>query len=106
MSMVLEDYRQLSGITAQMREAAAEGEWDRLVELEQSCRRKVEELKPRDGVPADPDERRQKVALIKQMLADDADIRSRTEVWMQQLQRIMQGTQSEKRLQDTYLANY
>lgn len=106
MSMVIEDYRQLSGLTAQMREAAAEGEWDRLVELEQACRRKLEELKPRDAVPADPAERRQKIDLIRQMLADDADIRSRTEVWMQQLKRIMQGTASEKRLQDTYLANY
>lgn len=106
MSMVLEDYRQLSGITAQMRAAAAAGEWDRLVELEQSCRRKVEELKPRDNVPSDTEERRQKITLIKQMLDDDADIRSRTEAWMQQLQRIMQGTRSEKLLHDTYLANY
>lgn len=106
MSMVLEDYRQLSGITARMRVAASTDEWDLLIELEQACRRKVEELMPRDAVPSDPEERRQKIALIKQMLADDADIRSRTEIWMQQLQRIMQGTASEKRLHDTYLANY
>lgn len=106
MSMVIEDYRQLSDITGQMRAAAAEGEWDKLVELEQACRHKVEELKPRDIVPADPGERQQKIALIKKMLADDADIRSRTETWMLQLQRIMQGTRSEQRLHDTYLANY
>ncbi|MFH0934777.1 MAG: flagellar protein FliT [Pseudomonadota bacterium] len=106
MSMVIEDYRQLSDITGQMRAAATEGEWDRLVELEQACRRKVDELKPRDAVPSNPDERQQKIALIKKMLADDADIRNHTETWMHQLQRIMQGTRSEQRLHDTYLANY
>ncbi|MBI4809574.1 MAG: flagellar protein FliT [Nitrosomonadales bacterium] len=106
MSMVIEDYQVLSSITGKMRDAAAQGEWDRLISLEQECRRKVEELKPRDVVPSNPDERRQKIALIKKMLADDADIRSRTETWMGQLQRIMQSTRSEQQLQQTYLANY
>lgn len=106
MSMVIEDYKSLSGITGQMRDAAAGGEWDKLISLELECRRKVEELKPRDVVPADPSERQQKIALIKKMLADDADIRSRTETWMGQLQRIMQSTRSEQQLQQTYLANY
>jgi flagellar protein FliT len=106
MSMVIEDYKSLSGITGQMRDAAAGGEWDKLISLELECRRKVEELKPRDVVPSNPDERQQKVALIKKMLADDADIRSRTETWMGQLQRIMQSTRSEQQLQQSYLANY
>jgi flagellar protein FliT len=106
MSMVIEDYQSLSSITGKMREAAAQGEWDKLISLEQECQRKVEELKPRDVVPSNPDERKLKIALIKKMLADDADIRSRTESWMEQLQRIMQSTHSEQKLQQTYLANY
>lgn len=106
MSMVIEDYQSLSSITGKMREAAAQGEWDKLISLEQECQRKVEELKPRDVVPSNPDERKLKIALIKKMLADDADIRSRTESWMEQLQRIMQSTRSEQKLQQTYLANY
>jgi flagellar protein FliT len=106
MSLLLEDYQRLSGITGQMREAAAGGEWDRLISLEQDCRRKVEEIKPRDIIPPDPEERAQKLALLKKILADDADIRSRTEGWMEQLQRIMQSNRSEQRLQQTYLANY
>lgn len=106
MSLVIEDYQNLSGITGKMREAAAQGEWDKLISLEQECQRKVEELKPRDVVPSNPNERQQKIALIKKMLADDADIRSRTETWMGQLQRIMQSTRSEQQLQQTYLANY
>ncbi len=106
MSLLLEDYQRLSGITAQMRDAAAQGEWDRLASLEQECKRKVEEIKPHDCIPATPDERQQKLALLKKILADDAEIRSRTEGWMEQLQRIMQSGRSEQRLQQTYLASY
>jgi len=106
MSLILEDYERLSGITGQMREAAVGGEWDRLVALEKDCKRKVEEIKPRDVVPSNPDERARKLALLKKILADDAAIRTRTETWMEQLQRIMQSNRSEQRLQQTYLANY
>ena len=106
MSLIIEDYERLSGITGQMREAAASGEWDRLIALEKECSRKVEEIKPHDCVPSNPDERAQKIALLKKILADDADIRSRTETWMEQLQRIMQSNRSEQRLQQTYFANY
>lgn len=103
MSLLLEDYQRLSGITGQMRDAAAAGDWDRLVSLEQECSRKFQEIKPRDAVPSDPAERAQKVALLKKILADDADIRKRTENWMEQLQHVMQNS---RRLQQTYLSNY
>jgi flagellar protein FliT len=106
MSLILEDYERLSGITGQMREAAVGGEWDRLISLEQDCKRKVEEIKPRDVAPSNPDERARKLALLKKILADDAAIRNRTEGWMEQIQRIMQSNRSEQRLQQTYLANY
>jgi len=105
MSMLIEDYQSLSGITEQMRDAAVGGEWDRLIALEKECKRKVEEIKPRDCIPSDPDDRAKKMALLKKILADDADIRNRTENWMEQLKRIMQSTRSEQRLQQTYLTN-
>jgi flagellar protein FliT len=105
MSLLIEDYEQISGITSQMREAAAGCEWDRLISLEKECCRKVEAIKPHDCVPTNPAERAQKLALLKKILADDADIRNRTESWMEQMQRIMQSTRSEQRLQQTYMAN-
>jgi flagellar protein FliT len=66
----------------------------------------VEEIKPRDAVPSGAEERAQKIALLKKILADDAEVRNRTESWMEQLQRIMQSSRSEQRLQQTYLSNY
>lgn len=103
MNMIVEDYQRLSVITGKMRAAAAAGEWDELVALERRCAKQVAELQPHDGVPADEASRKQKVALIKQMLADDKAIREQTEPWMRQLEKIMQSARSEQRLQQAYL---
>ncbi len=103
MNNVIEAYQSLSAITGQMRAAAASGEWDELIALEKECARRVAQLKPRDGVPADESARREKAALIRKMLADDKAIREQTEPWMRQLQQIMQSARSEQRLQNAYL---
>lgn len=104
MNTIVEDYQRLSGITEQMRNAAANGEWDRLIELEKRCSQEVAAIKPRDAVPADAASRKQKADLIRKMLADDKAIREYTDPWMRQLERIMQSTRSEQKLQQTYLA--
>jgi len=104
MHMIIEDYQRLSSITEQMRDAAAASEWDKLVELEQRCTQEVAAIKPRDVVPTDEVSRKQKADLIRKMLADDKAIRSYTEPWMRQLERIMQSARSEQRLQNAYLA--
>lgn len=104
MSNAIEDYQQLSDITASMRAAAAKGDWDELIALEKECARRVAQIKLRDGQPADEAARRQKAALIHKILADDKAIREQTEPWMRQLQQIMQSARSEQRLHNAYLA--
>ena len=104
MHMIIEDYQRLSSITEQMRNAAAAGEWDDLIELEKRCSQTVEAIKPRDATPTDEESRKQKAALILKMLADDKAIRSYTEPWMRQLERIMQSARTEQRVQNAYLA--
>ena len=104
MNMVVEDYQRLSEYTGKMAAAAAAGEWDELIALEQRCTAHVATLKTRDGVPGDESARQQKVALIKKILADDKAIRDKTEPWMRQLERIMQSARSTQRLQQAYLS--
>lgn len=104
--MQLKDYQCLSELIGQMRDAAHQSEWDRLIELEQEYKGKIEALKLRDDLPSSEEDREQKIALLGQILADDAEIRSLTEGWIKQLQGIMQNTRSEQRLQQTYLASY
>jgi flagellar protein FliT len=102
MNAVIEKYQSLAYLTGKMREAAALGEWDELVELEEQSREQVAEMKRLDLSPIDENTRLSKVALIKKILADDAAIRSQTEPWMAQLQRIMTNARSENRLLKAY----
>lgn len=102
MNAVIEKYESLANITEQMRLAAMQGEWDLLSELEEKSKAHVAEMKSLDLAPIDEKTRMRKVQLIKKILADDAEIRSKTELWMNQLQRIMQNARSEDRLQKAY----
>jgi flagellar protein FliT len=100
---VVSNYELLSALTEQMREAAVQGDWDRLINLEQQCSKHVETMKPADAeVVLDETSRQAKIQLIKKILSDDADIRSRTMDWMGQLQRTLQSNRQEQRLQHTY----
>ena len=103
MNPVIENYEFLSSITGQMRAAATQGEWDRLVELEGQCSQRVETMKAVDAAtPIDESTRLRKVALIRKILADDKEIRNHTEPWMVQLQRLIQSAGQERRLQQAY----
>ena len=78
-------------------------EWDKLVDIEKQCSRQVAIMKPVDATTVLNEAARQrKMQLIKKILADDAEIRNRTETWMGQLQRIMQSNRQEQRLQHAY----
>lgn len=106
MNSVIDNYQQLSDLTSQMRDAATRGAWDELVELEQHCSSHVESMKVIDLAPIDEPTRQQKVALIHKILADDAAIREQTLPWMANLQRLMQSSRSEQRLQQAYSSKY
>jgi len=102
-TQVITNYESLSALTGQMREAAMHNEWDKLVDIEKQCSRQVAIMKPVDATTVLNEAARQrKMQLIKKILADDAEIRNRTETWMGQLQRIMQSNRQEQRLQHAY----
>lgn len=102
-SQVITHYESLSALTGRMREAAVQGEWDKLVSIEQQCGQQVAAMKPADATATlDEPARQRKIQLIKKILADDAEIRNRTETWMEQMQRIMQSNRQEQRLQQAY----
>ena len=102
-SQVIMNYESLSSITTQMRDAALHGKWDQLISLEQQCSQYVATMKPEDAATKlDEPTRQRKIQLIKKILADDADIRNRTEMWTTQLQRIMHSNRQEQRLQEAY----
>ena len=106
-AQVIANYETLSALTAQMREAAVRGEWDQLISIEHQCSALLAIMKPIDSeVNIDETARQRKIQLINNILADDTEIRNHTQIWMGELQGIMenlvQSNRQEQRLQDTY----
>lgn len=92
MNTVIENYEALSELTAQMRVAAARGDWEGLAELEQQCSQRAEIMQVQGAdTPISESTRLRKVALIRKILADDAEIRNHIDPRMAQLQRSIPG---------------
>lgn len=100
---ILALYEAVSGITDQMLVAARQGDWDRLIALEEHCARHVQTLK--DGEPPIPltgASRDRKVQIIHKILADDRKIRDLAEPWMAQLAQMINSTRAERKLSSAY----
>ncbi|MBK4736356.1 flagellar protein FliT [Noviherbaspirillum sp. DKR-6] len=83
---VISLYENLSLLTRQMLEAARGRNWDRLRELEEACAAEIGRL--HDDAPLPPlsgELRARKVRILQRILADDREIRTITEPWMEQL---------------------
>ena len=100
---ILALYEAVSQITDQMLVAARQGDWDRLIALEEHCTRHVQTL--RDGEPPMPltgASRERKVQIIHKILADDREIRDLAEPWMAQLAQMINSTRAERKLSNAY----
>jgi flagellar protein FliT len=100
---ILALYEAVSKITDQMLSAARQGDWDRLIMLEQHCANHVQTLQ--NGEPPQPLTgalRQRKVQIIHKILADDREIRDLAEPWMAQLAQMINNTQSQRKLQHAY----
>jgi flagellar protein FliT len=87
---VINVYETLSALTRQMLEAAHGRDWDRLHRLELECAAQVARL--RDNPPPLSGElRARKVRILQCILADDREIRTITEPWMDQISLLLKG---------------
>lgn len=100
---ILELYASIAAKTGQMLDAAKGSDWDRLVELERDYSGLIERLKLTDGGCAGGAHFMQsKVAYIRKVLADDAEIRKFTEPWMNQLAAYLGSARQRHRLRRAY----
>lgn len=88
---VISVYENVSQLTRQMLAAARSRDWDTLHRLERDCANQVSVL--HDGQPPSlsGELRARKVRLLQSILADDREIRTITEPWMEQLSVLMQS---------------
>ena len=100
-------YENVATITTHMLDAARTNDWDLLSRLEADCASRVQILRENEiplELPAEMRDR--KIKIIKEILADDKEIRNLTEPWMAQLANLMKNSSTNIKLSQTYGANY
>jgi len=92
---LLAAYAELARLSAAMLDAARRGDWDEVASHEAECARRTEHLRqlasPGTESLAEA-EREHCIALIQQVLADDAAIRDLAQPWMKELEQIIRST--------------
>ena len=99
-------YENVAQITAHMLDAAQNGDWELLSDLENNCKNTVETLQMHDiSSELTLDLKNKKIAIIKKILEDDRKIRDITEPWMIKLSNLMKKSQNHRQLSQAYGAN-
>jgi flagellar protein FliT len=102
-SEILALYAQLRTLTASMREAAANEDWDALIALESQCSEvSCLLIACEDGSPRTPEYQRKKTDLIREVLEDDALIRQSVNQRMAGLWRLIDGRGQVEKLRAAY----
>jgi len=102
-NQILATYKRIARVTRQMLAAAQAGQWDRLTTLEHECSGLFAPLVEHDRQPpAGAEYVRRKAELIRDILADDAQIRLLVEPRLNDLSALLGSTRQEQRLVRAY----
>lgn len=96
-------YERIARLTGEMLAAARRQQWEELIALERACKDAFAELAKVPDITAPPPEVTQrKIALIRQVLADDAEIRSLVEPWVAELGQWLGTANRSQQLRSAY----
>jgi flagellar protein FliT len=85
-SDLLQYYEALEKASADMLSAARNGDWSRVLEIENDCNRLIAQLKGASlNGELTPDEERRKLGIMRSILRHDAEIRQLAEPWIDTL---------------------
>lgn len=105
-NQIIITYEAILNTTNKMLVAAKDSEWEELIKLEKACRTLAQKLVQDEEEPVlSTEEQQRKIDLIRQILADDAEIRTITEPWMSKLQEMIGTTNRARNLNKTYQSN-
>jgi flagellar protein FliT len=100
---LLDSYEHLVQVTARMREAAAQDDWDQVIALESECSAMYSVLmSAHEASPMDEQYVRRKSELICKLLEDDAEIRERISGQLTHIWRMIDGRSQVERLSSAY----
>lgn len=102
-------YVAIAEASSRMVHAARASDWDALVAAEEECARRVATLRDhqeRAGLLADSHDQKKRINILGEILAHDAEIRELTSPWLARLEQLLAGARSQRRLVDTYRADF
>lgn len=100
---VLQHYESIADVSAQMLAAARSADWDGLIAAEKECAQLILRLKAaRADIPLGTEGNKRRFALIRTVLAHDAEIRRLTQPWLVQLERFLNTAATDRRLSEAY----
>ena len=99
---MLATYESLSELTGTMLNAARQGEWDHLATLEKRCQGHVGNLMQAAPMKLNEHEQRTKIAIIRTILQNDAQIRALTEPRLHELQQRLHVMRTAQRSVEAY----
>jgi len=95
---MIQHYEAIAAASRRMLESARAGDWDAVGREEDHCRRLISTLKRNSPeLPAGGSARRERLALLRAMLADDAEIRDLSEPWLRRLEALLAGRPADAR---------
>jgi len=102
-TVLLAPYERMAEASGRMRRAAIEGDWEALIAAEGDCARLAEGIRTAGSAPPGSESgRARRIALLRAMLDDDAEIRRHTQPWMRRLEQLLGGHGMRRRLREAY----
>lgn len=90
---LIHHYEEIAGASRSMLEAAHRGDWDQVEQIECRCRGMIAALKQAAKTDALSDsEKKRRMALLRTILNDDAQMRLRAEPWLCDLENFLAAT--------------
>jgi flagellar protein FliT len=87
---LIHHYEDIAGASRSMLEAAHRGDWDTVERIEGRCREMIAALKRAAGTDTLSNvEKTRRLALLRTILKDDAQIRLRAEPWLRDLENFL-----------------
>jgi flagellar protein FliT len=95
---LIQCYEAIAATSRLMLAAAHRDDWDEVVRLEDRCRAQIAHLKETARTqPLGAQEQRRRIELLRAILADDGEVRKRSEPWLQQLERLIEPARGARR---------
>lgn len=90
---LIQRYEAIAQASRRMLAAVRREDWDAVARQEGRCRELIAELKAAARTETlSAAEQRRRIQLLREILADDAEVRSRSEPWLRQLERLIGPT--------------